>query len=222
MAGHPTAPNARRRGLGRGPMYEFEYQKPASLDDVARLLSDEDAKLVAGGMTLIPTLKQRLAKPTQLIDLASIPSLKGIKEEGDAIVIGAMTRHADVNRSDVVKRAIPALAADRFHGVAHVQDLHEPGLPSQVQGWEAHLGPGVRVGRACGLSICRSRGCSRIQQALGAGERHQVELRRPSMASTRCCRDRRAGQVGRARDHWRGPKSDPYSRFSRSRRGVVT
>jgi len=92
-------------------MYEFEYQKPASLDDVARLLGDEDAKLVAGGMTLIPTLKQRLAKPTQLIDLAAIPSLKGITEEGDAIVIGAMTRHANVNRSDVVKRAIPALAA---------------------------------------------------------------------------------------------------------------
>jgi len=92
-------------------MYEFEYQKPASLGDVARLLGDEDAKLVAGGMTLIPTLKQRLAKPTQLIDLAAIPSLKGITEEGDAIVIGAMTRHANVNRSDVVKRAIPALAA---------------------------------------------------------------------------------------------------------------
>jgi len=92
-------------------MYEFEYQKPASLDDVARQLSDEDAKLVAGGMTLIPTLKLRLAKPTQLIDLAAIPSLKGITEEGDAVVISAMTRHADVNRSDAVKRAIPALAA---------------------------------------------------------------------------------------------------------------
>ena len=92
-------------------MYEFEYQKPASLDDVTRLLGDEDAKLVAGGMTLIPTLKLRLAKPTQLVDLAAIPSLKGITEEGDAVVIGAMTRHADVNRSDVVKRAIPALAA---------------------------------------------------------------------------------------------------------------
>src|SRR5438067_1436365 len=92
-------------------MYEFEYQKPASLDDAARRLSDEDAKLVAGGMTLIPTLKLRLAKPTQLIDLAAIPSLKGISEEGGAVVIGAMTRHADVNRSPVVQRAIPALAA---------------------------------------------------------------------------------------------------------------
>jgi len=92
-------------------MYEFEYQKPASLDDVTRLLGDEDAKLVAGGMTLIPTLKMRLAKPTQLVDLSAIPALKGISEDGDAIVIGAMTRHADVNRSDVVKLAIPALAA---------------------------------------------------------------------------------------------------------------
>jgi aerobic carbon-monoxide dehydrogenase medium subunit len=92
-------------------MYEFEYQKPASLDDVTRLLGDEDAKLVAGGMTLIPTLKMRLAKPTQLVDLGAIPALKGIGEDGDAVVIGAMTRHADVNRSDVVKRAIPALAA---------------------------------------------------------------------------------------------------------------
>ena len=92
-------------------MYEFEYQKPASLDDVTRLLGDEDAKLVAGGMTLIPTLKLRLAKPTQLIDLGAIPSLKGITDERDAVVIGAMTRHAEVNRSDVVKRAIPALAA---------------------------------------------------------------------------------------------------------------
>ncbi len=92
-------------------MYEFDYVKAASLDDAAGKLSDADAKLVAGGMTLIPTLKMRLAKPSQLIDLGSIPALKGISEDGDAIVIGAMTRHAEVNRSAVVKRAIPALAA---------------------------------------------------------------------------------------------------------------
>jgi aerobic carbon-monoxide dehydrogenase medium subunit len=93
-------------------MYEFDYHRATSLDDAASLLGrDEEAKLVAGGMTLLPTLKLRLAKPSQLIDLADIPQLKGITEEGDAVVIGAMTRHADVNRSDVVKRAIPALAA---------------------------------------------------------------------------------------------------------------
>jgi len=92
-------------------MYEFDYVSATSLDDAAGKLSDADAKLVAGGMTLIPTLKLRLAKPSQLIDLGAIASLKGITEEGDAVVIGAMTRHAEVNRSDVVKRAIPALAA---------------------------------------------------------------------------------------------------------------
>jgi carbon-monoxide dehydrogenase medium subunit len=93
-------------------MYEFEYSRATSLEDAAsKVGADEEAKLVAGGMTLLPTLKLRLAKPTQLIDLGAIPQLKGISEDGDAIVIGAMTRHADVNRSDVVKRGIPALAA---------------------------------------------------------------------------------------------------------------
>jgi len=92
-------------------MYEFEYHRPASLDDAAKMLGNEDAKLVAGGMTLIPTLKLRLAKPSDLVDLGALSQLKGITEEGDAVVIGAMTRHADVNRSPVVQSAIPALAA---------------------------------------------------------------------------------------------------------------
>src|SRR3954471_6329619 len=92
-------------------MYEFEYRRAANLEDATKRLADEDAKLVAGGMTLIPTLKFRLAKPSELIDLGGIANLKGITEDGNAVVIGAMTRHADVNRSDVVKRAIPALAA---------------------------------------------------------------------------------------------------------------
>ncbi|HEY1259862.1 MAG TPA: xanthine dehydrogenase family protein subunit M [Stellaceae bacterium] len=93
-------------------MYEFTYHKPASLDEVANLLgANEEAKLVAGGMTLIPTLKLRLAKPSDLVDLAAIASLRGITDAGDAIVIGAMTRHAEVNRSPVVQQGIPALAA---------------------------------------------------------------------------------------------------------------
>jgi carbon-monoxide dehydrogenase medium subunit len=92
-------------------MYEFTYHKPGSLADAAKLLGDEEAKLVAGGMTLVPTLKQRLAKPSDLVDLATIASLKGIKEEGGGVTIGAMTRHVDVNRSSVVKSVIPALAA---------------------------------------------------------------------------------------------------------------
>jgi aerobic carbon-monoxide dehydrogenase medium subunit len=93
-------------------MYEFNYHKPTSLDEIANLLSaNEDAKLVAGGMTLIPTLKLRLARPSDLVDLAAITSLRGITDAGDALVIGAMTRHAEVERSPVVKQAIPALSA---------------------------------------------------------------------------------------------------------------
>jgi len=92
-------------------MYEFDYSKPASLADAAKALGDADAKLVAGGMTLIPTLKQRLAKPTALVDLSAIGGLTGIKEEGGGLTIGAMTRHAEVQRSDAVKRLIPALSA---------------------------------------------------------------------------------------------------------------
>jgi aerobic carbon-monoxide dehydrogenase medium subunit len=91
-------------------MYEFTYHKPGSLADAAKLLGSEEAKLVAGGMTLVPTLKQRLANPSDLVDLAAIGSLKGISEDGSNLVIGAMTRHVDVHRSPVVKRAIPALA----------------------------------------------------------------------------------------------------------------
>jgi aerobic carbon-monoxide dehydrogenase medium subunit len=97
-------------------MYEFNYHKPASLDEVASLLSaNEEAKIVAGGMTLIPTLKFRLAHPSDLVDLAAIASLRGITDAGDAVVIGAMTRHAEVNRSPVVKQGIPALAAMAGH-----------------------------------------------------------------------------------------------------------
>ena len=93
-------------------MYEFNYHQPTSLDEVANLLTaNVEAKIVAGGMTLVPTLKQRLAKPSDLVDLAAITSLRGITDAGDAIVIGAMTRHAEVNRSPVVKQGIPALAA---------------------------------------------------------------------------------------------------------------
>ena len=92
-------------------MYNFEYQQAQSVADAAKAVgADEEAKLLAGGMTLIPTLKQRLAKPSDLIDLGGIAELKGIKREGNAVVIGAMTRHVEVATSDVVKGAIPALS----------------------------------------------------------------------------------------------------------------
>ena len=92
-------------------MYDFTYQKPGSLADaVAALSGDADAKALAGGMTYIPVLKQRLAKPSAIIDLAGL-GLTGITVAGGTVTIGAMTKHATVAGSAEVKAAIPALAA---------------------------------------------------------------------------------------------------------------
>jgi aerobic carbon-monoxide dehydrogenase medium subunit len=92
-------------------MYAFEYHRPQSLSGAVADLANPDAKALAGGMTLLPTMKQRLASPTALIDLKSVPDLANIVREGDNLLIGAMTRHADVARSNVVQAAIPALAS---------------------------------------------------------------------------------------------------------------
>jgi carbon-monoxide dehydrogenase medium subunit len=91
-------------------MYAFTYRHPTSVSAAVAELAKEDAKLLAGGQTLIPTMKQRLASPSALVDISKIAELAGVKREGDAVVIGAMTRHADVATSDVVKASIPALA----------------------------------------------------------------------------------------------------------------
>lgn len=93
-------------------MYAFDYHKPASLADAAAAMAKaEDGKLLAGGMTLVPTLKQRLAQPSDLVALTGIGDLKGVRQDGDTLVIGAMTTHAEVAASSAVKTAIPALAA---------------------------------------------------------------------------------------------------------------
>jgi carbon-monoxide dehydrogenase medium subunit len=91
-------------------MYDFAYHKPTSVADAVKLLADPDAKAVSGGHTLIPALKHRLNKPTALVDLSGIAEMKGIRKVGNAIVIGALTRHAEVANSAEVKAAIPALA----------------------------------------------------------------------------------------------------------------
>jgi carbon-monoxide dehydrogenase medium subunit len=92
-------------------MYDFAYHRPKSLTDAVNALKGKDeARPMAGGMTLIPTLKQRLAKPSDVIDLGGIKDLAGIKVEGSNVVIGAMTKHYDVASSSEVKSNIPALA----------------------------------------------------------------------------------------------------------------
>ncbi len=92
-------------------MYAFEYHRPTSVREAAALASKaEDIKFLAGGHTLLPTMKMRLAAPANLVDLGQIAELRGIERSGDAITIGAMTKHAEVANSTEVREAIPALA----------------------------------------------------------------------------------------------------------------
>ena len=93
-------------------MQSFNYVKPASVADaVAALSGADDGTLLAGGQTLLPTMKARLAAPSDLVDLSGIAELKGIRLLGRDVEIGAMTRHQDVADSGDVKGNIPALAA---------------------------------------------------------------------------------------------------------------
>lgn len=92
-------------------MYQFNYERPKTLADAEALLAKaDDPKLLAGGQTLIPTLKQRLAMPSDVIDIGGLKELDFIRAEGDAIMIGAATKHATVASSADVKKHNPALA----------------------------------------------------------------------------------------------------------------
>ena len=89
-------------------MYPFEYLRPTSLADALKV--GAEGGYLAGGMTLLPSLKLRLANPSRLVDLSAVPDLSGIKVEKDRVTVGAMTRHADVAHSPDVRRVVPALA----------------------------------------------------------------------------------------------------------------
>lgn len=93
-------------------MYDFEYHRPSSLEElVAVLRESSDPELMAGGQTLIPTLKLRLSNPSDIVDLGGIEDLKGIRQEGDTLIVGAMTTHRDVAESELVSSKIPALGS---------------------------------------------------------------------------------------------------------------
>jgi aerobic carbon-monoxide dehydrogenase medium subunit len=92
-------------------MYNFIYHRASGLRQATNMLGKfEEAKLLAGGQTLLPTMKLRLASPSHIIDLNKIEGISDIEMKGRNIVIGALARHADVATSPVVKQAIPALA----------------------------------------------------------------------------------------------------------------
>jgi len=91
-------------------MHDFNYHRPDSVTHAAGLIANGEAKLLAGGMSLLPSLKLRLARYSDLIDLKSVQGLRGITRDGGTLTIGATTQHAVVAASDIVRQAIPALA----------------------------------------------------------------------------------------------------------------
>ncbi len=89
----------------------FEYVRPDSLEETCALLAaDDDARIIAGGQTLVPMLAMRLARPTRLVDILRLRELNGIREDGGAIVIGAATRQADAEGHSLVAARLPLLA----------------------------------------------------------------------------------------------------------------
>jgi carbon-monoxide dehydrogenase medium subunit len=91
-------------------VYAFDYHRPQSVAEAAKLLAASgDAKLLAGGHTLLPTMKARLAAPNAIVDLSRVAELRGIDKKGNALVVGAMTTHDEVANSAVVQSTIPGL-----------------------------------------------------------------------------------------------------------------
>jgi len=89
----------------------FDYVRPASLREACGILAaDEDARIIAGGQTLVPMLAMRLARPSRLVDIARLDELRGIRAEPAVLTIGAATRQVEIERNDVARRALPLLA----------------------------------------------------------------------------------------------------------------
>ena len=92
-------------------MYKFNYIKVGSIEEASSALSNNpEAKILAGGMTLIPTMKQRLASPEQLIDIRQVNELKFIKSDSNNVIIGSVSNHYDVSSSDIVRENLPSLS----------------------------------------------------------------------------------------------------------------
>jgi carbon-monoxide dehydrogenase medium subunit len=92
-------------------MYEFKYHRPTTVRQAVNLLAkDSEAKLLAGGHSLLPVMKLRLAKPSAIVDIGRIEGLSGIEVKGRSIVIGALAHHVEVANSQAVKEAMPVLA----------------------------------------------------------------------------------------------------------------
>src|SRR5690606_38974533 len=130
---------------GRGPVIpaKFDYVKPSSVEEAVQALQQggDDAKIIAGGQSLLPVLRLRLAAPSLLVDLGGIAELRGIRDEGDRVVVGAMTTYYDIIRDEAVQRHV-ALLGQATETVADSQVRHRGTLGGSL----AHADPAGDLG----------------------------------------------------------------------------
>ena len=179
----------------------FGYQAPGSLEEAFGLLQEhgEDGKLLAGGHSLIPAMKLRLTQPEVLIDLRHIPGLIGIREDGQTLVIGALTTHTEVATSETVRRLLPGLA-DTASVIASYAKLPHP-----ASGY-------VVVSAAAALSVNEAGACTGARLVLGgvAGTPHRATGAETSLAGQELTPDVMAAAAARAADGI-DPHADSYA-----------
>lgn len=119
----------------------FDYIRPRSIDETCALLAqDADARVIAGGQSLVPMLSMRLARPTRLVDILRLPELAGIKDDGDSIVIGATTRQAAAERDALIAAKLPLLA-QVFPWVGHPATRRRGTIGGSI----AHADPSAEI-----------------------------------------------------------------------------
>lgn len=119
----------------------FDYHRPASLSEAARLLRElDDARLIAGGQSLVPMLNLRVAQPAHLVDLSAIASLAGVEDIGDRLVIGAMTTQRALERSALIAAHCPLISAALRH-VGHQQTRNR----GTIGGSLCHMDPAAEL-----------------------------------------------------------------------------
>ena len=114
----------------------FEYSAPSNLNEALALLAGGNAKVLAGGMSLIPLMKLRLAAPDHLVDLSHVPDLKSIREEAGSILIGAMATHYDIESSPLIRSKCPLLT----EAASHIGDVQVRNMGT-IGGSIAHADP---------------------------------------------------------------------------------
>ena len=162
----------------------FEYARAESVDHAIELLSsNEDAKILAGGHSLLPLMRLRLARPAMLVDIGRVPDLSGIRADGDSVVIGALTRHHDVANSEVLQELCPIVA----HTAGEIGDPQVRHMGT-IGGSVAHADPAsdmpaVLVALGAQLSITGAGGATRT---VDGGGLLQGAVHARTLPRTRC------------------------------------